>query len=848
MAVEFHTIAIPHDDILAGRLTMDVFAADLWEVMQGRAPDEYSTAERFFQKTYMTEGLRNLLAVVERRLRGEGGDPVIQVQTPFGGGKTHSLIALYHKAHEWGARVAVIVGTALTVEQQTLWGVMAEQLTGDVGEFGERIAPGRERLRRLLEDKQPVLILMDELAEYVTRAAGVSVGSSTLAAQTLAFIQELTEVVKSLPRACLVFTLPESSLERFDDAAEQTARRLQKIAGRMEKIYTPVQEKEISSIIRRRLFSEVDFKRAARVVGRFMSYAEKEGLLPAGVEPSDYRHRFVASYPFLPEVIDVLYHRWGSFYSFQRTRGVLRLLSLVVHSLRDARGVSYITLADFDLGNQEIRRELLKHIGQEFDSVIACDISDIEAGARRVDDQLGKAYRGLRFGTRVATTIFMHSFSGGPEHGATLAEIKRHAAIVGTPSSAVTEALDMLKKRVFYLHQRGDRFLFTNQPNLVRLILTRQENVSPNEVREEEEKWLKKCLKGEKFRICLWPETSADIPDTPDLKLVFLRTLDRDFMLQCIESKGKSPRVHRNTLFFLVRDEREGAVLDDQLRRHVALLSIHDDSSLQLTSEQRADIKGQINTSRKDLQERLRQVYRQVFVPMRNIDIKQINLGVPTYGESRSIDEVVYQHLRGEGEILERLAPRALKERYLTEQKYIQTANLAETWTQVPGALRVVSKDAWRTSIAQGVEEGLFGLGRLKGEEVECVKFKESASPTFADDEVIVSPELCVTPPSPEATISTEEQKTEEKEETLTTEVEQPGEQQQVAGVERFLVRVHLPKGKVSDLLGILNLLQTRFENIRLTIDADGGQLQPHDIETLREAFRQMGITIDPPI
>src|SRR3990172_7486547 len=104
MMKAFHTIAVPHQDILEGRLTMDVFAADLWEVSQGRGPDEYRDPETFFRKTYLTEGLKNLLDVVERRLQGKGGDPVIQIQTPFGGGKTHALIAMYHRAKEWDAK------------------------------------------------------------------------------------------------------------------------------------------------------------------------------------------------------------------------------------------------------------------------------------------------------------------------------------------------------------------------------------------------------------------------------------------------------------------------------------------------------------------------------------------------------------------------------------------------------------------------------------------------------------------------------------------------------------------------------------------------------------------------
>ena len=103
----FHTIAVPHQDILDGKLTMDVFAADLWETHLGRAPAEYKDPATFFKKTYLTQGLKNLLNIVEKRLKGEGGDPVIQIQTPFGGGKTHALIAMYHKAKEWKAKTVV---------------------------------------------------------------------------------------------------------------------------------------------------------------------------------------------------------------------------------------------------------------------------------------------------------------------------------------------------------------------------------------------------------------------------------------------------------------------------------------------------------------------------------------------------------------------------------------------------------------------------------------------------------------------------------------------------------------------------------------------------------------------
>ena len=236
----FHTIAVPHDDILKGRLTMDVFAADLWEVNQNRGAEEYKDAETFFKKTFLTEGLENLLSVVRKRLSGKGGDPIIQIQTPFGGGKTHALIAMYHKSEEWRAKRLAIVGTALGPDT-TLWGLIEQQLTGKIGKLKGQVSPGKEAIRNLLSAHQPLLILMDEVLEYATKAAGVKVGGSTLATQTIAFIQELTEAISTLEKACCMITLPASLIEHYDEGAEKLFQQLQKVAGRIEKIYTPVQ-------------------------------------------------------------------------------------------------------------------------------------------------------------------------------------------------------------------------------------------------------------------------------------------------------------------------------------------------------------------------------------------------------------------------------------------------------------------------------------------------------------------------------------------------------------------------------------------------------------------------------
>lgn len=376
----FLTIAMPHKDVLSGVPTFDIFAADLWNVHQKRGPSEYCNAELFFQKTYLTDGLQNLLSNAEKRLKGKGGDSVIQLQTPFGGGKTHSLIALYHKTKEWKSKVVVLDGVSLNPQEKTLWEEIEEQLTGKVDKLKGKSAPGKERIYNLLKESAPVLILMDEVLTYQTKSATVKVGESTLAAQNLAFLQELTQAVSTLGNCLLVMTLPASRLEHYDESAERLFQQLQKVVGRIEKVYEPVGDEEISCVINRRLFSAIEAREAKKNIDKFLSYADKEKILPEGMEKSVYRERFCKSFPFQPEVIDVLYHRWGSFPKFQRTRGVLRLLSLIVHALRNSKA-PFIRLSDFDMKNTDIRGEFINQIGSEYSGVVSADITSHNSGS-----------------------------------------------------------------------------------------------------------------------------------------------------------------------------------------------------------------------------------------------------------------------------------------------------------------------------------------------------------------------------------------------------------------------------------------------------------------------------------
>lgn len=843
----FHAVAVPHKDILEGRLTMDVFAADLWETYHKRAPSEYKDAELFFKKTYLTKGLKNLLDVVQKRLEGKGGDPVVQIQTPFGGGKTHALIAMFHRAQQWDAKTVVIVGTALDPKEDTLWGLLEKQLTGSNETLTGKVSPGRDSIRKVLIKHQPVLILMDEVLEYTTKTAGIPVKDTSLAAQTIAFMQELTEVAGTLEKVCLVVTLPSSLMEHYDEKAEKLFQQLQKVAGRVERIYTPVQENEITQIIRRRLFSEVDEEQAKSTVMGFLEYSEKEGILPAGKELSEYRDRFVDSYPFIPEVVDVLYHRWGSFPTFQRTRGVLRLLSLVVYSLRKSAR-PYLTLSDFALNDTEVRRELIKHIGPEYDSVIAADITDSDSGASKIDESLGKSFRGFELGTRSATCIFLYSFSGGQEKGAHIGEIKRSATTTENPSSVVAEAVEQLKSKLFYLQSSNEKYFFLNQPNLNRILLTKIENIKDKDAQGVQLEILRQQVSGGRLKVFLWPDKPKDVPDTEELKLVILPEKDDKLMKSILESKGESPRVYRNTIFFLCQAETEKAAFVNMIKRKMAYEQIQTDKTVKLTEDQRKEVGNNLRREEENLRDGVKRSYRLAFAPAKD-GLKEIDLGIPTYGEKKNLAEDVFDNLKAEQELLDRLSPLVIKEKYLKDRDFVKLQPLYEAMLKTPGERRITSRAGFEESIVQGVKQGLFGLGELNdaGDSAKCRAYKEDAQVSWGESEVIIKDAVCVAQflqPQAGSGVPTGAGPTT----AIAGAKAIAGSSAGLSGsnmLDHVDLEFFVPRGKVAQIMGIMNLLQNKYQSLRITIKAtDGAMSQDDYVNKIKESLRQLGIDI----
>jgi len=634
-----------------------------------------------------------------------------------------------------------------------------------------------------------------------------------------------------------VITLPSSVLEHYDENAEKLFKRIQKIAGRTEKIYEPVEEDEIEDVIRTRLFQEINESKAKKIVDDFVSYARTEGLLSRD-ESVVYRAKFLKSYPFKPEVVDILYKRWGSFPTFQRTRGVLRLLSLVVHDLLD-KNIPFIRLGDFNLRNEEIKTELIKHIGSEWDSILAQDITAPDSRSKEVDKGLPPAYKAYRLGTVVSTTIFMMSFSGRGGKGATVKEIKLSTVYPEFSSEIIESVIFNLKERLFYIADEG--LYFTNQPTLRRIILTREENVTDEEAIAEEQRVLHLSISKSKpapFKVCIWPKFSKDIPDTPDLKLIILDKTEpeRDFLERC----GENPRIYRNTLIFLCPVESQREDLWAFLKKLIALKSIQSDETLHLTEVQKREVAAKIKTYDSRMYEELRKCYRKVYLPSRN-GFKMIDLGLTTIGE-RFLDVELLAILKGEGEILERLSAGIIKEKYLKDKDYIETKKLYEAFLKVPGEIRLISPEGLQDGIKEGVERGIFGLGYLRDEQPVCEHINQVPPVDLRDDEIIVKPELCVEKGEGVEVISPEGEGR-----LIEPRDEAP------AGVKadtysKVVLDLNVPIGHVSTVAKIINFLKSKFSRcgVKIRIIAEGGEIATADYEDkIKEALSQAGIDIE---
>ncbi len=760
----WHNVVAPHRDIREGHFDESVFAASLSDVVKGRGPLEYQDAATFFRKTYPTQGLVRLLSAIVGRLAGTGhGEAVIQIQTPFGGGKTHALVALYHlfNARPTGvdivertleesgvqaipqARVVTFDGTdADPLAGRTPWGELAAQL----GRYEvlqahdqRRRAPGKDLLHQLLGEGS-TLILMDEIAEYAAKAKDYQ-------EQIMAFFQELTETVKVLPACALVATLPASA--PYGEEGERALDRLQRIFGRVEAIYTPVEGMEVYEVIRRRLFEDPgDLQEARRVAEEYWQLYQRLGEdVPAEAREPAYRERIQKAYPFHPQVIDLLYERWSTYPTFQRTRGALRLLAHVVADLyQREHPAPLIQAAHLNLANSHIRQEFLKHIGNVYEGVIAADIVDANAKAQRLDREMGSEYARFGVASGLATAIFFGSFSGGERRGINVAGLRLALLREGIQSAIVGDALSRLEDELWYLHVEGGLYQFRNQPNLNRVILEREESIDEGGIAAEIRARLEK-LAGSEMKVTLFPQTPGDVPDSRELKLAVLSgdhpapsPATTRFVEELLNKTSSAFRTYRNTLLVLAPDAGVFAGLRQRVKRALALRAIQGDKDLvrTLSEENREALQSKLKDAEGQMEFDLLSAYRHLAKAGAE-GVQWLDLGLPTTGERGSLAKRVREFLKSQDILLDRVAPRHILEKALArEEQEKRLGDIYEAFLRYPHLPLLESEQVLHRAVIQGVREGLFGV-----RSGERVVFRESVPESALNQEtLLVRPEV----------------------------------------------------------------------------------------------------------
>ncbi|MEJ6913942.1 ATP-binding protein [Bradyrhizobium diazoefficiens] len=714
-------VALPHPDVIANRFKEAEFAADLFAVDTGHASDAYATPTNFFGITFLTEGLRRVLTSAVQRLGDTGGDPVIGLQTSFGGGKTHTMLAIYHLARhlseggdanglpgvaeiveKTGVRklpkpkIAVFVGSAdgpdvsLKIDKgpkvHTVWGYIAWRLAGEKGlalvaeAEAARTSPGSRVMVEVFKLAGPSVILLDELTMFARQL------DDDRFEAFLSFVQSLTEASKMVPGILIIGSLPESDAEAGGERGKAALRRLEKVFGRVQSPWLPASGDETYEIIRRRLFQALDSdgeKAREETVKAFHDLYKKNAVeFPPEAKEQRYLELLRLSYPIHPELFDRLSKDWASLEKFQRTRGVLRFMANVVGVLWHSQTHDpLITPARVPVAHERVRASVLYPLDPQFGSVVDKEVDGEGSLPSRMEANPSRRISQLRAATRSARAVFLCSapLVGQPNAGLTGQGLRLACAEPGDQLAIFGEALRELTERATYLYEEAGRYWFSTQPTLNRLADDRAKALADHDVDDAIADILRKdaAIKGGFDRVYAAPDDPVTIDEAQALSLVILgpatphvskgivKSAATDAASDALMRCRATQRRFRNTLVFVAADEAGLGTARDVMRKAMAWKQIVDDKRLHdaMTTAQIADAEDKARTNRDSAQKAVRSAWSHILY-----GVKSDTAGKPfelehsliSSRDRPAIPSVVYEKARADGIALEKLGTERL--------------------------------------------------------------------------------------------------------------------------------------------------------------------------------------------
>ena len=725
-------------DITSADFSKAKFAVELHEFLDGTADRMYQDPQTFFDNTFLTDQMKMLVRDTLARLSAGSGQPVTVIDTGFGGGKTHSLLLLHHILSNPGIgldfvrrhgiasdagidgipKARIIEIDCRRITKNTLWGEIAHRF-GRYAEF-EALDARKEApmditsMKRLLDG--PVLIMLDELPQYLFKADGIKVGRKTLGEITIPFIMELISAVASSPQACLIMTLTEKqnlyeaqtaairsrvNVRMSDFRVDELVSGLNEAISRQANIMTPVNRSQIYDVVNARLVQNVDGEAKAATIREYAAYYEKYGI-----DVGDMLEKMEKSYPFHPALIDVLHDRVSTIGKFNQTRGMLRLLARVVRQVVEDRkaGCPMIGTSDVRFDNTEIRDELTVRLDLELGVVM--DV-DCVGHAREADSSKSTGVVGP-----ISAAIMLFSLHGDTKKsGMKRGHIKAAVGRPGLDPSLVDKALDEdIANSFWYIHDvGGQEYYFDEFPNINAIIYEHRQFVTASEAKDATRQALAKLLPaGEPLKAVLWE--SGDLTDDDSLKLLVAwhgTDLTGDagsaYAKKIIYDCGDAIRTHKNTIIVVYADPEHVQFLERSAKTLVAVQKAKKDEKVKADTQFMRDMTGKETEAAAQLRSDCLRAYTHVMYPRGSA----IRHSEARFGESRSttITGVVSDLLANQGKLIENVGPDGLE----VGDKPVKIGDIYRSFTTDMSKPFVLHKNSIGEAVRQGLLDGRFG-------------------------------------------------------------------------------------------------------------------------------------------